>query len=479
VVAGASNDPHVPGPVARGRAFGRVLEQAIDALPEPCRTVFVLRAVEELSAAETAACLEIPEAIVATRLRRARARLRAALLARATAAAPEGVRVPRAAVRPRRGRGAASPRRRGLLLCRRRGLSAPRRSRAGTNRVTLGRAMPHDLDAARDLCAYLDASPSPYHAVAETARRLEARGFARLEETADWALRPGDARYVTRGDSSIVAFRVGEQSPVEAGFRLVAAPHDSPNLRLKPQCVAGREGYAQLAVEVYGGVLLHTCSTATWASRAAAGRAARRLAGPSSARLDAPVARVPTWRSTWTVRSTTAGWCSTAQHLAPVFALGEPDARASGSSPRSRPRRHRRRARARVRPGAVRPDRGEGGGARRGVRVRRAAGQPGLVPRGHDGAADAGAPRGAHARDRLFDHEEVGSGSATGAAGTFLRDVLGRVIEAAADGPAPRGGLARAAAASYCVSADMAHAVHPNFADKHERGTCPGPGAGR
>ena len=112
-----------------------------------------------------------------------------------------------------------------------------------------------ELGPAHDLCAYIDASPSPFHAVAETVRRLEAAGFTELRELDEWTLRPGGKHYVTRADASVVAFRVGDRSPVETGFRIVGAHTDSPNLRLKPNASAGKEGYAQLGVEIYGGVL--------------------------------------------------------------------------------------------------------------------------------------------------------------------------------------------------------------------------------
>jgi hypothetical protein len=78
-----------------------------------------------------------------------------------------------------------------------------------------------DLAPARDLCSYIEASPSPFHAVEETVRRLRAAGFSELRESEEWILRPGDARYVTRADASVIAFRVGDRSPVEAGFRII------------------------------------------------------------------------------------------------------------------------------------------------------------------------------------------------------------------------------------------------------------------
>lgn len=322
------------------------------------------------------------------------------------------------------------------------------------------------LDRARDLCGYVQASPSPFHAVEETLRRLEAAGFARLEEGDDWPLRPGDARYVTRAGASIVAFRVGSRSPVESGFAVVGAHTDSPNLRLKPQPAAGKEGYAQLGVEVYGGVLLHT-----WLDRdlGVAGRVIVEEGGGLAhrvARLDEPVARVASLAIHLDREVNDKGLVLNKQtHMPPILGLGEgKDATAALFA--------------------------------------RLVGAPGVERvRGFDlGLFDLEAPRlggldeafvfsarldnlaSCHAATTalveagpraaatrvvaLFDHEEIGSESAQGAAGPFLRDVLARIVEAT-DGAA-RSAFTRAIASSLCVSADMAHAVHPNYADKHE-----------
>lgn len=333
--------------------------------------------------------------------------------------------------------------------------------------------------AAQDLCAYLDASPSPFHAVAETVRRLEAEGFAALDETRAWSLAPGRGYYVVRADASVIAFRVGERSPVEAGFKIVAAHTDSPNLRLKPQPVFGKEDFAQLGVEVYGGVLLHT-----WLDRdlGLAGRLVAHDAGGALVRrlvrLHEPLCRVPSLAIHLDREVNDKGLVLNKQsHLAPVFALGSADdARAALVG--------RLAAQAGVAADAVL-------GLDVGLYDLTAA-----TVGGHDGVFVFGARldnlASCHVATRalaeaparapstrvvaLFDHEEIGSGSAQGAAGTFLRDVLARVVEAT-DGSA-RAGLARAIAASFCVSADMAHGVHPNYADRHEPRHMPGLGRG-
>ncbi|MFB6259670.1 MAG: M18 family aminopeptidase, partial [Thiohalorhabdaceae bacterium] len=87
---------------------------------------------------------------------------------------------------------------------------------------------------AQDLLAYIDASPSPWHAVANAAAQLEGRGYRRLAEDEPWQLEPGGAYYVVRDDSSLIAFRIGKGALTRGGFRIVGAHTDSPGFRVKP-----------------------------------------------------------------------------------------------------------------------------------------------------------------------------------------------------------------------------------------------------
>ncbi len=113
-------------------------------------------------------------------------------------------------------------------------------------------------DYVADLLSYIDHSPTPYHAVQQTRRRLEAAGYQQLAENDVWELSSGDRHWVVRSEGSLVAFEVGALPPAQAGFRVVGAHTDSPNLRLKPRADLSAHGYRQLGVEPYGGVLLHT-----------------------------------------------------------------------------------------------------------------------------------------------------------------------------------------------------------------------------
>jgi len=115
--------------------------------------------------------------------------------------------------------------------------------------------MPHNtLNAG--LMNFIQASPTPYHAVSNLSSALDDAGFLRLEEGRAWQLVKKQGYYVVRGGTSIVAFKTGEADLVESGIHMVGAHTDSPCLKVKPQPDIIREQYVQLGVEVYGVVLL-------------------------------------------------------------------------------------------------------------------------------------------------------------------------------------------------------------------------------
>jgi aspartyl aminopeptidase len=108
-----------------------------------------------------------------------------------------------------------------------------------------------------ELCDFISRATTPFHAVAELSRHLEAGGFTRLREEGVADLQPGGRYYLTRNDSSIIAFVCGRESPPVEGMRMVGAHTDSPCLMVKPSPEMLRNGYFQLGVQKYGGVLLN------------------------------------------------------------------------------------------------------------------------------------------------------------------------------------------------------------------------------
>ena len=164
------------------------------------------------------------------------------------------------------------------------------------------------------LLAFIDACPTPFHVVDRAAAALTAAGFTPMDEAAEWPDASG-RRFVCR-DGSLVAWR---HHTCEAGFRIIGAHTDSPNLRITPQPDTGQAGYRQLGVEVYGGALVNS-----WLDRDLG--VAGRLATPSGTRLfriDQPVLRVPQLAIHLDREVNQKGLLLNPQtHLAPVWGLG-------------------------------------------------------------------------------------------------------------------------------------------------------------
>jgi aspartyl aminopeptidase len=339
---------------------------------------------------------------------------------------------------------------------------------------------------ARDLCAFVDACPMPYQATAECARRLAAAGYEELTEGAPWKLRAGGGYFVTRNRTTLLAFRLAAKAPSETGVALVGAHLDSPNLRVKPRGETSHEGYRQLAVEVYGGAIL-----ATWLDRdlGIAGRVV--LSGGGSGprggvreafvSIRRPVARVPSLAIHLNREVNDAGLKLDRQrHLPPMLGLDDTAAGEEWSLRKLLAAEAGAKADEvlaydlglfDVTPSAI-------GGV---------AGEFVFAPRLDNlGSSHAALTALVEATNRrgaaqecswlvaLHDHEECGSQSLQGAQGTFVRDVLARIATthpAAGANAAEETG--RTLARSLLVSADMAHAVHPNYAELHEPGHRP------
>ena len=107
-----------------------------------------------------------------------------------------------------------------------------------------------------DLMDFIAMSPTPFHAVEQIIYKLECAGYQRLYEADSWQLKDNQGYYVTRNDSSIIAFKMGEDV-VSNGVQMVGAHTDSPCLKVKPEPDVFTKGYYQLGVEVYGGALLN------------------------------------------------------------------------------------------------------------------------------------------------------------------------------------------------------------------------------
>ncbi|GGI48719.1 aspartyl aminopeptidase [Agromyces flavus] len=311
-----------------------------------------------------------------------------------------------------------------------------------------------------DFTAFVTASPSSYHAAEEVARRLEAAGFDRLDEAEAWP--SGAGRRVVVRDGAVIAWVQPESAGPVTPFRILGAHTDSPSFKLKPNPSSAAAGLSQANVEVYGGPLLNS-----WLDREL--RLAGRLVtadGTTHLVATGPLLRIP----------------QLAIHL---------DRGVNADGLTLDKQRH------------VQPIWGVEAGIEPADVVGHLAGLAGVDPDevvGHDvHVADAAAParfgRGdvflASGRmDNLtsvhagltalleapddaghisvlaaFDHEELGSESRSGASGPFLDDVLTRIGAGLGAGVEER---RRAFAASWHVSSDAGHAVHPNYPERHD-----------
>ena len=110
-----------------------------------------------------------------------------------------------------------------------------------------------------DLLKYLNDSPTAYHAVENAEQILKINNFQELKETDEWSLQKGGKYFLTKNQSGIIAFTVGDGNPASEGFRIIGAHTDSPNFKIKPgPCTVTPDGYVKANVEVYGGPILST-----------------------------------------------------------------------------------------------------------------------------------------------------------------------------------------------------------------------------
>ena len=316
-------------------------------------------------------------------------------------------------------------------------------------------------DVTDDLIEFLNQSPTASHSVALCASMLEEAGFRRLQEGDPWRPAPEERLYTVRADEALVAVSMGSDPPEETGFRIVGAHTDSPGFRLKPSAEKRSHGLTTLAVEVYGGPIL-----ATWFDRdlLMAGRIVLREGKGLSTRrfrLQKPLCRIASPAIHLNRQMNKEGFKINRETHLPVIIGGEE-----------------------VGLDAVRKMAVESCGAEDAdvldMQLELFDSQPAtrggangeLLMGGRiDNLAMCHASVAALMEARpskptrvvcLFNSEEVGSRTLNGAASNLAASVLERLCPG-------REELLRALSRSIQVSADGAHAVHPNWADKHDK----------
>ena len=315
-----------------------------------------------------------------------------------------------------------------------------------------------------DLLSFLRDSPTPFHAVANLVALLQRNGFQTISESDAWNLTPGGRYIVTRNDSSLLAFVLGTDDVATTGVHLAGAHTDSPCLKIKPNPELQRQGYLQLGVEVYGGVLL-----APWFDRdlSLAGRVSylTQSGTLASAIIDfkKPIAIIPSLAIHLDRDVNSNRSINPQTQLPPVLMVTKENSKAD--------------FRALLQEQLLK---------QHGIETREILDYeiscydtqpPALVGIEEEFIASAridnllscfvavsallNADGKRTAMVMCSDHEEVGSASVAGAQGTLLQAVLRRIA-----GSDER--YARMIHQSLLISCDNAHGIHPNFADKHD-----------
>ena len=322
------------------------------------------------------------------------------------------------------------------------------------------------------LVDFIADSPTPFHAVNNMQQSLDEAGFQHLKEKDKWELKAGSGYYVTRNDSSIIAFIFGAQPTKETGIRLVGGHTDSPCLKIKPNPDVYKKSYYQLGVEVYGGVLL-----GSWFDRdlSIAGKVVykRTGGGPHESLIDLKraVGTIPSLAIHLNREANTSHSINAQTDILPVL-------NKCGDTKEELKTVLAKELASQL---PLTPDLGAISILDYDLYFYDTQ-KPSIMGLKEDFLSSArldnllscfAGLQALLASDKevtsilaCYDHEEVGSVSAIGANGAFLESLLDRLYSEPEE-------KSRIIAQSILVSTDNAHGIHPNFPDKHDQNHAP------
>ncbi len=331
-----------------------------------------------------------------------------------------------------------------------------------------------------DFADFIQASPSSYHAAAEVGRQLTAAGFVELDESRTWSDDDGAQRAFVMRDGGVIAWVQPASAGPTTPLRVLGAHTDSPGFKLKPKPTVVKHGWVQAGVEVYGGPLLNS-----WLDRELefAGRLVL-VDGTEHLVRTGPFARIPQLAIHLDRDANNGLKLDRQRHTTPVLGVLT-DAGPEGAGVVGHLATLAGVAAESVagydiltvdsqEPRLFGADNKLFAAGRMDNLSSVFAGLCALLEAAESlGSQSDDAPDAAHISVlAAFDHEELGSETRSGAAGPFLADVLTRIV----------GGTEserlQAFAGSWCVSADAGHAVHPNYAEKHDGANQPALGGG-
>ncbi len=318
------------------------------------------------------------------------------------------------------------------------------------------------LKLAKELNQFIDASPTASHCVAECEKRLTAEGFKKLCERESWKFRKGDKFYIVRHDSALIAGVFGKKDPTKAGFRIIGSHTDSPSFKLKPRSVFVKEGYIQLSTEVYGGPIY-----SSWLDRelSLAGKVVVRMNNSYEIKLidlEKPVLSIPQLAIHYNREVNEAIKLNPQEHMVPVAGLSEKELDDKFIKEMIAKK-------LKIKTFDIVNYDLELYAVQKGIVC--GYDEEFIMNRGIDNKsmvhASIEALLEAEETDAtmliaLYDNEEVGSSTTNGGKSSFTEDILARLTDFHKES------YLRSIAGSYFMSADGAHAVHPNYLGKFD-----------
>eukprot|EP01086_Lenisia_limosa_P000399 TRINITY_DN10716_c0_g1_i1.p1 TRINITY_DN10716_c0_g1~~TRINITY_DN10716_c0_g1_i1.p1 ORF type:complete len:443 (-),score=131.68 TRINITY_DN10716_c0_g1_i1:191-1519(-) len=320
-----------------------------------------------------------------------------------------------------------------------------------------------------EFCKYVDKSKSPFHAIEQTVKMLKSGGYTQILEKNEWKLVPGEKYFFSRNQSTVFAFQIGANYKAGNGANIIVSHSDSPCFKIKPVSNVAKEGYLQLGVQQYGGGIWHT-----WFDRdlTIAGRAVVREDGVLKHKLvdlDRPLLRIPSLAIHLDRTVNDSFKANLQTQCAPILGMG---------------------------------DKGEGNhhcallkeiadilkveaSTIVDLEMYLSDVQPAstiglnnefvVCPRADNLASSYASTKAlleadlSAAADRVtimavFDNEEIGSASMMGGNSIMMESVLQRIFRQVANADQ----IDCAFRDTYCLSADLAHAIHPNYTEKHD-----------
>ncbi|KAL5487988.1 hypothetical protein ACEPAI_6096 [Sanghuangporus weigelae] len=348
--------------------------------------------------------------------------------------------------------------------------------------------IPVGPQAASDFVSFVNASPTPFHAVHNASEIFEQAGFVKILEEDKWELKGGGKYYFIRNQASLLAFTLPKNWKPGAGASIVATHVDSPNLRIRPISKRSSAGYLQVGVETYGGGIWHS-----WFDRdlSIAGRVVTSdNQGNFSSKLikiERPVIRIPTLAIHLDRGVNDAFKFNQETEMIPILGLvsaqlNEPKTKKTEPKQASNIHddHHPALLSLLAEELSMNPEQIHDfelhlydtqpsilGGINNefifSARMDNLVSSFCAVEALTQSASSKSFPslQGNVNAIALFNHEEVGSVSSTGAESSIIPSLLNRLSPTAET-------LSQSIARSFLISADMGHAVHPNYTSKHE-----------